>query len=166
MATDPQPCGHPTVRASGECHACHAERVGHELQGHAQPSLPDPGKAPGDPTEAELRIQVRRWYELKLGALVFDTEQNRPTRVTAGLPDLVVILPGDPRVRLLELKRPGGKLSSKQREVEAFCRVAGVAHAVVRTLAQVEELEAWLSGDSGGARPGQGGIPLSRQHDP
>jgi len=79
--------------------------------------------------EAELSVMVKRilghhgWHEPRHAsehtrALVFTTEQRRASRVTEGLPDLLVQLPGTDRLIGVELKTPKGKLSRLQTVVE------------------------------------------------
>jgi hypothetical protein len=85
-----------------------------------------------------------------IGACVYVSGTVRPkgdtpgTRQTPGIPDVEVFLPArDGRRRLLkwEVKRStGGRLSPAQREYQALCAAADVAHVV----GPCDALLAWL----------------------
>lgn len=104
-------------------------------------------------TEAQIRREIRTWYELQ-GAWVGDYEQGyRPdacpgcgahlshsTRVPVGTPDLLVLWPGRGQ-RWIECKSATGKQTDAQREFEARVRAAGGIYWVVRSVEEVTQLE-------------------------
>lgn len=61
--------------------------------------------------ETGIRIGIRTMLR-QVGYAVWDMEQNRPTRQTAGFPDLVAI--GRGQVLFIECKSPKGTLSPGQ----------------------------------------------------
>lgn len=61
--------------------------------------------------------------------------------VLPGVPDLAILTP-DAKLHFLEIKAAKGSLSPAQRAFLAFCKAAGVNHAVVRS---VDETRAALA---------------------
>ncbi len=57
---------------------------------------------------------------------------------TAGLPDVVALVPGG-GVLFIEVKSATGRLSTEQREFQAACADAGVTHLVARSWDDVEQ---------------------------
>jgi len=123
----PDPCPHPTVRRSGICATCAAERA--RPAEHVKDARP----------EADVRRDIRGWYEVH-GAQVWDMEQNRPTRQTAGMSDLVVCWPGR-GMRFVEVKRKGGRQSDAQRAFQAAVEASGGVYRLVFSVADVEREE-------------------------
>ena len=66
--------------------------------------------------EAQIRQDIKRLLKA-LGFAVWDTEQNRPTRVTAGLSDLIAM--GHSLILFIECKTPKGRLTDAQ---HIFCQ--------------------------------------------
>ena len=87
-------------------------------------------KIPDTRPEAEIRLAIRRVLELH-GFHVWDTEQNRPTRVHAGLPDLFAMAQG--RYTWVEVKRASGKLSEAQHAFRRYCDESGMPYQVWRS---------------------------------
>ena len=88
--------------------------------------------------EAEIRRDIRDNLRL-LGFSVWDMEQNRPTRQTAGFPDLVVM--GRGRILFAEIKTPKGRQNGAQKLFQAECEANGGEYVVWRT---VNELVDWV----------------------
>lgn len=63
--------------------------------------------------ETQIRLDIKRLLRMRDFA-VYDMEQNRPTRQTAGFPDLVAF--GHGRVLFIEVKTANGRLSDAQEE--------------------------------------------------
>lgn len=85
--------------------------------------------------ETLIRLDIRRFLR-NLGFAVWDMEQNRPTRQTAGFPDLVAI--GRGRILFVEVKAPKGRLSPAQQVFREECLANGGTYLVWRSAS-----EAW-----------------------
>lgn len=66
-------------------------------------------------TEREIQRRVVALFR-SAGCYVAVTSQNRTSRVSRGLPDLIVLLPRGKGIVLFECKGLGGKLSKDQLE--------------------------------------------------
>lgn len=86
--------------------------------------------------EAQLRLAIRRGLE-SLGFFVSDLEQNRPTRVTPGIPDLFVMDPIEGGDFWVEVKTPKGRVSAAQKGWHAVARKAGTTVIVARSVGDV-----------------------------
>ncbi len=63
--------------------------------------------------------------------------------VNKGWPDLIFIL-ADGSTAMMELKKPGGRQTPEQRELQAFCERVGVEYAVVSSIdTALSILRAW-----------------------
>jgi hypothetical protein len=130
--------------------------------------VPGHGAAPEKP-ERVIRLEIKRFYRLRYGALVIDTEQGYRsprcrqcgawngqggTRVDRGMPDLVVLT--DHGVRFVEVKSRKGRQRPEQRAFQEACERAGVPYILARSLEDVVRFEeswstsrnAWASGSS------------------
>jgi Holliday junction resolvase len=85
--------------------------------------------------EAGIRRGIREFLKT-VGFAVWDMEQNRPTRQTAGFSDLVAI--GHNRILFIEVKTPKGKLSITQEMFGAEIEQNGGTYLVWRSV-----LDAW-----------------------
>lgn len=96
-----------------------------------QPGVGKSVKRPKD-TRSEKMIQqaIRLRWELH-GATVLNLSQPRATKQTPGLPDQIVLIPGNGCV-FCEVKTPKGRQSEYQKEVEEACIGAGVHYLVAR----------------------------------
>lgn len=65
-----------------------------------------------------------------VGAVVASTSQPRASRVTAGLPDLIVLLPRGRGVVFHEVKAAGGRQRAAQAEFQTACRMADVPYVL------------------------------------
>ena len=65
-----------------------------------------------------------------LGAFIAWTSQYRPSMVTPGLPDMIVLLPRGKGVLFHEVKRPGGRQSPAQKAFQESCETAGVRYVL------------------------------------
>lgn len=80
----------------------------------------------GLPREAEVQAGLVRLFRA-CGGVVYSTSQGYRkerggTRMTPGLPDLVVFFPrGTGRLLFFEVKRPGGKRSPAQEQFGKLC---------------------------------------------
>jgi hypothetical protein len=91
--------------------------------------------------EAEIRMEIRRWCEARGAALIIDNEQNRPTRVTEGLSDLIVLW-GDSRgITYVECKSATGKQTMAQRRFQVAVEASGGRYVLARG---TEDMEARL----------------------
>lgn len=86
-----------------------------------------PRAKPSGPLEKEVERSCMKLYRLFGGAL-WHLSQPRPTKQSAGLPDLLVFVEdvdGAMRCAAHEVKRVGGVQSPAQREFQAFWESAG-----------------------------------------
>jgi len=90
--------------------------------------------------EARIRVGIRDLLR-QLGWAVYDCEQNRPTRVTAGLSDLIAFHEDPPMVVFAEIRTPKGRLTEAQEEFGRTCLNAGGTFVVWRS---PEEAWRWL----------------------
>lgn len=73
----------------------------------------------------EMEARCRAVFE-KAGCTVYSTSQRRKSKVSAGLPDLVVFgPPGRPFMTFWETKHGKGKLSDGQRKFALHCQRTG-----------------------------------------
>ena len=94
---------------------------------------------PGRPkTEARIRAECKDWCVERDATLVIDTEQNRPTRVTPGLSDLIVFWPDRRGVWFVECKAADGKQSIDQVKFQRACEAAGVPYVLAYSTADLE----------------------------
>lgn len=90
------------------------------------------------PTEASLERAVVRICRGR-GVLCWKAET-----MAVGAPDRILIAPGG-KVRFVELKAPGGRLSPHQQKVHEMLRGLGVDVAVIRDIEALKALlEEWL----------------------
>lgn len=80
-------------------------------------------------SEKDVQHDVANCYAA-MGAFVAWTSVYRQTRVTPGLPDLIVLLPYRKGVLFHEVKAPGGKQSPAQVTFEAEAFAAGVPYVL------------------------------------
>lgn len=99
------------------------------------------------PTEKQVQAGIKRTLRM-LGFAVYDLSQPRATKQTPGIPDLYVI--GKNRHLWVEVKRPGGRLTSAQEAFRKECEDAGVPWACWRS---AEEAVAWATGGGALADP-------------
>ena len=81
------------------------------------------------PLEREVQAGVVKLYK-QVGAKVWNTSQTRRVRITPGLPDLCVFLPGRGKHFFHETKTPTGAMSDEQRDFMA-CAYACDVRVVV-----------------------------------
>jgi hypothetical protein len=88
--------------------------------------------------EAEIRMEIRRWCLHRGACLVVDSEQNRPTRVTEGLSDLIVFW-GDSRgIWWVEVKTAKGKQSMAQIKFQVAVEASGGVYVLARGVGDME----------------------------
>lgn len=75
-----------------------------------------------------------------LGGAAYSTSQSRPSKVSFGIPDLMVFHRN--RFAFVEVKRPGGKPSPAQVEFGARCRAAGIEWHIWESATQAVE---WIT---------------------
>lgn len=80
-------------------------------------------------SEKAVQTRVAHVYAA-IGAFVVWTSQYRASRVTPGLPDLIILLPRGKGVVLHEVKRPGGRQSAAQKMFQERCHDAGVRYVL------------------------------------
>lgn len=137
------PCGHcgEPVEASATTHwisATERHRVDEppegEAAGRTNSSIPD--------TRSEKQIQAAIVEAVEtLGGSVYDLSQDRATRQTPGLPDLLVWYRTS--WTWAEVKRPAGQLSPAQETFRDRCLAAGAPWACWRSEADAFR---WLDG--------------------
>ena len=96
-------CGERETEGGLQCQPCRSGEA-------REPAAAAPAKS-----EATIRMEIRRWCELR-GALVYDLEQNRPTRQTPGVSDLIVLWPDGGGCWFVEVKAARGRQSEAQQE--------------------------------------------------
>ena len=82
-------------------------------------------------------MEIRRWCELR-GALVYDLEQNRPTRQTPGVSDLIVLWPDGGGCWFVEVKAARGRQSEAQQEFQRAVIAAGGVYVLARGVGDLE----------------------------
>lgn len=95
--------------------------------GEEVPPAEQPVPGP-DAREKEVQREVKKLLSRR-GCAVYDTSQPRASKVTPGLPDLVVF----DRFRgliFIEVKAPGGKPSPEQVRFRELCAGFGVNHVM------------------------------------
>lgn len=93
---------------------------------------------PKPPPEKAIHWWIVRYLRL-MGFEVYSTAQARATKISPGIPDLLVMGQG---VHVwVEVKRPKGKLSEAQETFQRLARRAGVDCLVWRS---VEDARAWV----------------------
>lgn len=90
--------------------------------------------------ETAIRLGIKDLLR-KLGWAVWDLEQNRPTRQTPGLPDLIAMHEGRRMVLFIECKTPKGRLSPAQEEFRRIASRSGATYLVWRSVADAWD---WL----------------------
>lgn len=105
-----------------------------------QPPSPPNGAKRG-PTlpprpEEEIRREIVTWARLS-GAEVWDLEQNRPTRQTPGMSDLVICWPGR-GVFFVEVKAEDGKQSAAQIDFQKAVLASGGRYVLARSIEDCE----------------------------
>lgn len=80
--------------------------------------------------ETTIRINIRRFLQ-SMGFAVWDTEQNRPTRVTAGLPDLIAM--GRGLVLFIEVKTETGTQTPAQKTFQEEAEANGATYLLWRS---------------------------------
>lgn len=80
-------------------------------------------------SEKAVQTRVAHVYAA-IGAFVVWTSQYRASRVTPGLPDLLILLPRGKGIVLQEVKRPGGRQSAAQKAFQDRCADAGVRYVL------------------------------------
>jgi hypothetical protein len=79
-----------------------------------------------DATWQKVEANCRKVFE-KAGCTVYSTSQRRRSRVSAGVPDLIVFgPPGAPFHLYFEVKAGRGKLSGAQRQFALHCQRSGI----------------------------------------
>lgn len=91
------------------------------------PSVPDTRK------ERDIRVAIKGVLR-DLGFGVWDTEQERPTRVDAGIADLYVA--GHGVTAWIEIKRAEGKQTEAQRDFAALVEANGGKYYLMRSEAE------------------------------
>ena len=79
------------------------------------------------PLERDVQRQIKDLLEA-VGGFVLRTNQNRASRVSPGLPDIICLLPRGKGVLFVEAKSAKGKQSDSQILVERKCAEANVAY--------------------------------------
>lgn len=90
-------------------------------------ALPQEPSQIGPERESQVQARVTDLFR-SVGAFVYSTSQNRPSRVAVGLPDLIVLLPRGLGVVFFETKAPKGKQSDSQVLFEARCAQSGTPY--------------------------------------
>lgn len=80
-------------------------------------------------SEKAVQLRTARVYSA-IGAFVVWTSQYRASRVTPGLPDLIVLLPFGKGVLFHEVKAPGGRQSPAQKIFQQRCEMGGVRYVL------------------------------------
>lgn len=93
---------------------------------------------PKPPPEKAIHWWIVKYLRL-MGYEVYSTAQARATKISAGIPDLLVM--GKGAHTWVEVKRPKGKLSEAQERFQELARAAGVECLVWR---DVEDARAWV----------------------
>lgn len=88
--------------------------------------------------ETAIRLGIKRLLR-QVGFSVWDMEQNRPTRQTPGLPDLIAL--GHSWCLMIECKTPKGRLTDYQRGFQKACEGTPADYIVIRG---VDEMWDWL----------------------
>jgi len=120
-------CPHCGVELAGlgtYCHACGRRPDGDPC------SAPRPSRS-----EAQIRLAIRRAFEAR-NCQIWDTEQNRATRVTPGLSDLLVF--GYGWLAFIEVKTPEGIQTIPQETFEAAVLRGGGTYTIMRDESEVE----------------------------
>jgi len=122
------PHGHPLEGLGTYCWTCHDEGRDGAVATEPEAAKPNADRPPDTRLEREVRHAITETLTT-LGYHVTDLEQERPTRVTEGVPDLWVM--GRGRYTWAELKRPSrrdeahGGLSEHQRRWHRTAHEAG-----------------------------------------
>lgn len=102
------------------------------------------------PLEKDIQLACCQYLELKRRffwrqntAPTFDTTRQvfraMPKYALKGVPDIIVVTDGG-YVVFLEIKRPGGRQSTEQKEFEARCKKLGAEYYVITDVAQLKEI--------------------------
>lgn len=90
-------------------------------------------------TEADIRMDCRRWCKERGAELIVDTEQNRPTRVTEGVSDLIVFWPDGGGVWYVEVKRHPNVQTAAQGRFQRAVEAAGEVYILAYSTEDLEE---------------------------
>jgi len=86
--------------------------------------------------ETAVQYAAKRLFE-SVGAWVYSLSQGRHTRQSAGLCDLIVLLPRSLGVVFVECKRPGARLREHQSVFADRCQQAGVGYVCCSSMETV-----------------------------
>lgn len=143
MSLDRCPNGHALSGLATYCHQC-ASYVADMLGGTEQlEAKPEPNVLFPDRSEEEIRHAIKAAVE-RIGGVTYDTEQQRKdTRVTAGVPDLIVAFPrlGNGAWSFVEVKSATGRLRDSQEAFRRALTACGAPYAVWRD--EMEALRFW-----------------------
>lgn len=132
------------------------------------PELPEPDHAELNRVaeqdhrlEKEIQSDVRRKY-MAFGCEVYSTSQARASKVSAGIPDLIVFHPASMRAWLHEVKAPRGVVSPAQLvfwELATMCNWKYLLGGVAAAEAQLIHVGAAYRDPSGSLEPARiGGV--------
>jgi hypothetical protein len=91
-----------------------------------------------DRLEAEIRMEIKRWCLHRGACFLVDNEQNRKTRVTEGLSDLVVFWGDERGITFVEVKSAKGKQSMAQRTFQVAVEASGGVYVLARGIGDME----------------------------
>jgi hypothetical protein len=106
-------------------------------------------------TETRVRMECRQWCKERGAVFIVDTEQNRPTRVTEGLADLIVLWGDRGGVWFVETKAEDGTQSKDQLKFQRACEAAGIIYVLARGTQDLEKCKRELAARTAGATPYQ-----------
>lgn len=163
----PSPAHSPRNNPAPLCISCRNPYSGPGLQcpdcreGKSGPAPRKKQDSPAKPdlppkTEAEIRMELRRWCEIRGAVVVVDTEQGwrggtckhcgadqgqGTTRIVRGFPDLIVLWPAPRPTWWVEAKSAEGKQSDHQRQFQAWCEAAGEIYILARSVEDLMEFD-------------------------
>lgn len=88
--------------------------------------------------EAEIRLEIRRWCLHRGAIFVVDNEQQRKTRVTEGLSDLIVFWGDERGITFIEVKSAKGKQTMAQLKFQTAVEASGGVYVLARGIGDME----------------------------